>query len=55
MSGPDNAWVSGSGGQSLFAEHWNGAKWTSVTPPPSVRNLAGATVNDAVIGQFVTG
>jgi hypothetical protein len=55
VSGPDNAWVSGSGGQSLFAEHWNGTKWTSVTPPPSVRNLADATVNDAVMGSSSPG
>ena len=51
VSGPANAWVSGTGDQSLFAEHWNGTKWTSITPPPSVHNLANATVNDAVVGS----
>ena len=51
VSGPDNAWVSGTAYQSLLAEHWDGTQWTSVTPPPSVDNLANATVNDAVMGS----
>ncbi len=51
VSGTANAWVSGSAGQSLFAEHWDGTQWTSVTPPPSVDNLPNATVNDAVMGS----
>jgi hypothetical protein len=51
VSGPDNAWVSGTAGQSLLAEHWNGAQWTSVMPPPSVDNLANATVNDSIVGS----
>ena len=51
VSGPANAWVSGTAYQSLLAEHWDGTQWTSITPPPSVDNLANATVNDAVVGS----
>src|SRR5580704_10775430 len=51
VSGPANAWASGTSYQSLLAEHWDGTRWTSVTPPPSVRNLANATVNDAIVGS----
>jgi hypothetical protein len=51
VSGPDNAWVSGTTYQSLLAEHWDGTQWTSVTPPPSVDNLAGKTVNDSIMGS----
>jgi len=51
VSGPDNAWVSGTSYQSLLAEHWDGTQWTSVTPPPSVDNLTGETVNDAIVGS----
>ncbi len=51
VSGPDNAWVAGTTYRSLLAEHWDGAQWTPVTPPPSVDNLANATVNDAVMGS----
>jgi hypothetical protein len=51
VSGPDNAWVAGTTYQSLLAEHWDGTQWTSVTPPPSVDNLANATVNDAIVGS----
>jgi hypothetical protein len=51
VSGPDNAWVAGTTYQSLLAEHWDGTQWTSVTPPPSVDNLANTTVNDAVMGS----
>ena len=42
VSGPANAWVAGTSYQSLLAEHWDGTQWTSVTPPPSVDNLANA-------------
>jgi hypothetical protein len=51
VSGPDNAWVAGTTYQSLLAEHWDGTQWTSVTPPPSVDNLANATVNDSIMGS----
>jgi hypothetical protein len=51
VSGPANAWVSGTAYQSLLAEHWDGTQWTSVTPPPSVDNLANATVNDGIVGS----
>lgn len=51
VSGPANAWVSGTSYQSLLAEHWDGTQWTSVTPPPSVDNLANATVNDGIVGS----
>ena len=51
VSGPDNAWVSGTTYQSLLAEHWDGTQWTPVTPPPSVDNLASKTVNDSIMGS----
>ena len=51
VSGPANAWVSGTAYQSLLAEHWDGTQWTRVTPPPSVDNLANATVNDDIVGS----
>ena len=51
VSGPANAWVSGTAYQSLLAEHWDGTQWTPVTPPPSVDNLANATVNDDIVGS----
>ena len=51
VSGPDNAWAAGTTYRSLLAEHWDGTQWTSVTPPPSVDNLANSTVNDAVMGS----
>jgi hypothetical protein len=51
VSGPDNAWVAGTTYQSLLAEHWDGTQWTSVTPPPSVDNLANSTVNDSIMGS----
>ena len=51
VSGPGNAWVAGTASQSLLAEHWDGSGWTSVTPPPSVDNLASGTVNDTIMGS----
>ena len=51
VSGPANAWVSGTSYQSLLAEHWDGTQWTSVTPPPSVDDLASGTVNDTIMGS----
>lgn len=51
-SGAANAWIAGTTGQALVAEHWDGSQWQAVPPPaPFDGSVSADSVNVTTAGS----